>query len=233
MRVEDGSCGNCREEMLRVSALPARRLIVIVVTVLFAIAAVAAKQFVMPKVNDATSYPAHDNHANEHVAIAADPYTDSKASIFNEKYEEHGLLPIFVVVSNANGKPIQLSRMRVQLVTVDRDAKIEPATNDDIYRRLSKVSRRGDEPSRNPFPIPLPRKGPKVGVNKNVREEVEAAQFRARAVDAHSSEGGFFFFDVSGIRNPLQGGTLYVTGVRDGSGQDLMYFEVPFDKAVR
>jgi hypothetical protein len=142
-------------------------------------------------------------------------------------------VPIFVVVSNENGQPIELSRIRVQLVTANRSAKIEPATDDDIYRRLSKVVRRGDEPSRNPLPIPLPRGGPKVGVKKEVREEVEAAQFRARAVDARSNERGFFFFDVSGISNPLQGATLYITGVRDNSGQDLMYFEVPLEKALR
>src|SRR6202008_1388707 len=101
-------------------------------------------------------YPAHDNHPMENVAIAAVPYTGEKASIFNADYAGHGILPVYFVISNESGSPIELLNMQVQLVTVDRRAKIEPSTDEDIYRKMSKVQRRGDEPSRNPLPIPLP-----------------------------------------------------------------------------
>jgi hypothetical protein len=38
------------------------------------------------------------------------------------------------------------------------------------------------------------------------------------------------FFDVSGLSNPLAGAHLYVSGVRDAKGNEMMYFEVPLDQ---
>jgi hypothetical protein len=38
------------------------------------------------------------------------------------------------------------------------------------------------------------------------------------------------FFDVSGISTPLAGAHFYLTGVRDASGNELMYFEIPLEK---
>jgi hypothetical protein len=190
------------------------------------------KDFSLPKAENANSYPAHDSHPTESVAIAAVPYTGQNGSILKGDYAAHGILPVYVVFSNDGGSAVELSNMQVQLVTVDRRAKIEPSTDEDIYRKMSRVEHRGDEPSRNPLPIPLPRGGPKVGVKKEVVKEIDAAQFRARAVEAHSTRAGFMFFDVSGIRDPLEGGKLYVTGVRDAGGKELMYFEVALDKAV-
>lgn len=208
------------------------RLTILTGMILLIALALFAKNFALPKPEKASTYPAHDNHPNEGVAIAAVPYTGQKASVFNAKYEEHGLLPIYVVITNDNGSAIELANFQVQMVTVDRHAKIEPSSDEDIYRKMSRTQRRGDEASRNPLPVPLPGRGPKVGVKKDVVKEIEAAQFRARAVNAHSSEAGFMFFDVSGIQNPLQGGTFYVTGVRNGDGKDLMYFEIALDKAA-
>lgn len=196
-------------------------------------AALLAKEFQLPKPEAAATYPAHDNHATEQVAIAAAPYTGEKASIFQMDYYGHDLLPIYVVVTNDGGSSISLSNIQVQLVTVNRRAKIEPASDEDIYRRLSRIQHRGDEPSRNPLPIPLPRGGPKVGVKKDVAKEVEAAKFRARAVEPKTTQAGFMFFDVSDIRDPLNGATLFVTGVRDAGGKELMYFEIPLDKAAK
>ena len=192
--------------------------------------AVFAKNFTMPKSEDARTYAVHDNHPNEHAAIAAVPYTGQKSSIFNGRYEEHGLLPVFVVFTNDSDAPLELANMEVQFTTVDRKAKISPSTNEDIYRKMGRVERRGDEPTRNPLPIPLPGRGPKVGVKKDVAQEVDAAQFRAKAIEPQTTRAGFMFFDVSGIRNPLDGGKLFITGVRDDNGQELMYFELDMDK---
>lgn len=197
--------------------------------ILVALVSLVAKEFVMPRPEDARTYTARDNHPNEHVAVGADPYIDDKASLFKTKFADYDILPVFVVITNYSNQPVELSRSKFELVTVNRRARIEAASEDDLYRRLSKVSRRGDEPSRNPLPIPLPRSGPKVGVKKDLQQEIEASQFRARAVDANSTECGFLFFDVRGIREPLAGGKLYVTSIRNGDGRELMYFEVPLD----
>ena len=68
-----------------------------------------------------------------------------------------------------------------------------------------------------------------MGVSKEARQELEAAQFRALAVDPHASQSGFLFFDVEGLRDPLAGAHVYITGIHDSTGQDLMYFEIPLD----
>jgi hypothetical protein len=115
------------------------------------------------------------------------------------------------------------------LVTKRRD-KIPAASEDDLYRRLSKVKHRGDEPSRNPLPIPLPRKKPDVGVSKKNRDEIDASMFSAKAVAPHENQAGFFFFDVSDISQPLAGARLFINGVTNADGQELMYFEIPMEK---
>jgi hypothetical protein len=91
------------------------------------------------------------------------------------------------------------------------------------------VKHRGDEPSRNPLPIPLPRH-PDTGLPKGGAEEIQNAQFRARAVEPHGTQAGFLFFDIEGISQPLAGAHLYVTGVRDGNGSDLLFFDIPMEK---
>jgi len=200
------------------------------VLLLISLAAFAAKEFVMPNIFPAKTYPAHDNHPAEKVSIAADPYDlADKASIFHERYLEHGLMPILVVVTNDGDQPVALTDMKVEMLTKGRD-KIPAATEDDLYRRLSQVKRRGGEPNRIPLPIPLPRKKPQLGVSKESRNEIDVASFSARAVAPHENQAGFFFFDVSGISQPLAGAHLYVTGVVNNDGQELMYFEIPMEK---
>ncbi len=197
---------------------------------LTSLAALAAKEYVAPRAFDAKTYPARDDHANEHVAIAADPYDmPDKADIFALNYRERGYLPIYLIVSNHGDQPISLVGMRAQLVTVDH-TKILPANADDLYRRFSRVTRRGDEPSRNPLPIPLPRRGAKAGVGKEGAYEIENAPFKAKAVDPHDTQAGFLFFDVQGISQPLAGAHLYITGVRDANGSELMFFDIPMEK---
>ena len=189
-----------------------------------------AKDFVMPNIFPAKTYPAHDEHPNEKLTVAADPYDlADKASIFQIKYSEGGYLPVFMVFTNDGDAPVAMSSMKVELITHHRD-KIPAATEDDLYRRFSKVRRRGDEASRNPLPIPLPGRGPSVGVKKDQRDEIASAMFAAKAVAPHESEAGFMFFDVSGISQPLAGARIIVTGVTNGDGQELMYFEIPMEK---
>ena len=197
---------------------------VIAVLVLTATFCAAAKDFVMPKAQPAKSYPAHDSHSTEAVTVALDPYDmGDKADIFSVHYSEEGLLPIFLVITNDGEQPVALAGMKAQLVTVNR-AKLSPATVDDIYRRLSRPST-----STAPSPLPFPRKKVKGTVGKQALEEIQSAQFGARAVEPHTTQSGFLFFDVSGISTPLAGARFYLTGVRDSKGDELMYFEVPLE----
>ncbi len=196
--------------------------------VLFPLLSLAAKNFVMPAARDAKSYPAHDSHPEEFVTVALDPYdTADKTSIFTIKYNEIGYLPVFMVVTNDGDKPISLTGMKAQWVTADR-SKLSPAGEDDIYRRASHPRRSAG----SPYPLPFPTGKVKGGVKKEAQDEIENSRFRARAVEPHTSQAGFLFFEISEISQPLAGAHFYLTGVRDGDGHELMYFEVPLDKNV-
>ena len=178
----------------------------------------------MPSANAAKAYPAHDEHADEGVTVALDPYDMAdKASIFSVRYNEAGFMPIFVVITNNGSQPISLADARAELVTHDR-TKIPRATEDDIDRRIARAP---SAPSANPLPWPRKAKG---SISQKDRDEIQGAQFAAHAVEPHSTQSGFMFFDVSGISAPLAGARFYLTGVRDARGNELMYFEVPLEK---
>ena len=198
---------------------------VCVLLTMLAGSAFAGKTFVMPKPEPAKSYPAHDEHPTEHVTVAADPYDMAdKANIFSVKYSEQGFLPIFVVITNDGDEPVTVGDMNAQLVTVDR-TKIPVATTDDIYRRLSHPTA-----SASRGPLPFPTKKVKGTVSKEALEEMQNSQFAAKAIEPHSTQAGFMFFDVTGIATPLAGARLYLTGVHDAKGNELLYFEIPMEK---
>jgi hypothetical protein len=187
----------------------------------------AAKEFSMPKVQPAFSYPAHDFHSAEKVTVALDPYdSPAKTNIFVVKYRESDLLPILMVVTNDSDQAIELASMKAELVTSD-GRKLSPATEDDIYRRISHPSASGAR-----LPLPFPTKRVKGTLNSKEWNEIQNASFKARAVEPRSSQAGFLFFDVSGISSPVARAHFYLTGVRDSSGGALMYFDIELDKAA-
>src|SRR5579864_698037 len=203
---------------------PWRKIGALSVVLLLSIVCLAGKHFVMPAAQPAKTYPAHDQHSDEGVTVGLDPYDMAdKASIFSVHYNDVGLMPIFVVITNDGDQPVSLSGMKAELVTVNR-TKIPPATEDDIYRRIAR-------PPGNisPNPLPWPKKA-KGSVSKDAMEEIQNAEFAAKAVEPHGTQSGFMFFDVSGISAPLAGARFYLTGVRDSKGNELMYFEVPLEK---
>jgi hypothetical protein len=204
---------------------PSRALLVSCALAAFA-ASLSAKDFVKPVAEPAKTYPAHDDHTDEKVAIAADPYdTPSKARIFSVNFQEHGFLPVFFIVTNDGGQPISIANMQVTLTTVNRD-KLTPAAPDDLYRRLTNPRTN----TNNPLPFPIPQKKVKGTISQKERDEIESSQFAAKAVEPHATQSGFFFFDVGGIDAPLAGAHIYVTGVNNAQGTELMYFEIPMGK---
>lgn len=211
---------------------PSRRLaLLLVLLAVSTIALYASKQFEPPKTNPANTYPAHDAHTNEKVTIAADPYnTAQKASIFRLKYLDKGILPINLIITNEGGSPATLSKMTVQLVARERHAKLSPLDDEDIFRRMSHA-KRSDDVARTTSPLPFPTKHKVGGMKQEDQDEIDRAQFQARAVEPNATQSGFVFFDVSDLDDPLQNATLYVTGVRDNNGNELMYFEIPLSGA--
>jgi hypothetical protein len=187
----------------------------------------AAKDFVRPAAQPAKTYPAHDDHTDEKVAIAADPYdTAEKAKIFSVNFHEHGFLPVFFIVTNDGDRPISIANMQVTFTTVNHD-KLTPDSPEDIYRRFTNP-RANTDPT--PLPIPLPHKKVKGTITQKERDEIESAAFAAKAVEPHTTQSGFFFFDVEDIPAPLAGARIFVSGVNDAKGTELMYFEIPMGK---
>ena len=186
--------------------------------------AIASKSFVQPETKPAVNYPAHDAHSDEKVAIAADPYdTPEKAKIFSVDFAAHGFLPVFFLVTNDGDQPIALANMEITMITGNR-AKLTPIGAEDLYRRLSNPQA---HTAPSPLPIPLPHKKP---LSEKAMEEIELAHFAARAVEPHTTQSGFLFFDVGGIAAPLKGASVEVTGVDDAKGTELLYFEITMDK---
>lgn len=183
-----------------------------------------AKEFLMPEARPAKTYPAHDEHSMEKVTVAVDPYdTAEKAKIFSAKYSEIGFLSLYLIVTNDGDQPIALSGLKAEYVTSDR-TKTQPATEDDIQRRISRPQART-----TPSPLPFPTKKVKGGLSEQMRAEIHNSRFAAQAIEPHTTHSGFLFFDISGITEPVTGAHLYLTGVRDANGKELMYFDISLD----
>jgi len=191
----------------------------------FLASAAFGRDFSRPVPQACNSYPSHDDHTTERVCIAADAYdTPDKARVFSIDFRERGFLPVFFVVTNNGDRAVSFPDLNVQLITRDH-SKLSPVTPDDLYRRMANPQART-----NPLPIPIPRKKVKGTISDKERHEVESSQFGAHAVEPHSTQSGFLFFDVAGIPEPLAGANLDVTRVFDAEGKELLYFELSMDK---
>ena len=209
--------------------MPAVTTAVLSLTMLFSprLAAKDEKTFVMPRPADAQTYPAHDSSDKEKVAVAADPYdlSEKAQGVFRIKYKDEDLLPVLLIISNEGGQPVALTGMQVELVTHKR-VKIQPATEDDILRRIARQPMKGDQPSANP--LPFPRKV-KTSVKPEERQEIRDSRFAAQAVEPHATRAGFLFFDIQDVDGPLAGAHLYVSGLRNSQGQELIFFDISLD----
>jgi hypothetical protein len=174
----------------------------------------------------ASSYPAFDAHADEHVTIAADPYdTKEKASCFRMDYLKLGFMPIRVIVTNDGDKPISLEQARIHLITASGD-KIPAADPEDVERRATNLK----NPSNGvKFPVPGLNSKPK-SKDPKIEADFHEFEYQAIVVEAHTTRAGFLFYDVDGLGDPLKGGKLYLRRLQAADGKDLFYFEIPFDK---
>jgi hypothetical protein len=206
------------------SPLSRRSLGIVIVTLFLPVILIAGKGFIKPTAKPAFDYPAHDLHRDEQVTIAADPYdTPDKAKIFSINFGEHGFLPIFFIVTNDGDQPVSIINMHITLMT-GNGSKLTPVDTDGLYRRLSNPSKPGSN-----VPLPFPRKV-KGAVTKQEMDEIESSQFAAKAVEPHSTQAGFFYFDVADLKSPLRGATIDISGVDDAKGIELIFFEISMDK---
>ena len=203
---------------------------VLLLVLLFVVLAAAKDAvFTMPRAFHAKTYPARDEHKDESFTIAADPYDmpDKQAKAFATDFAARDLVPIHMIFTNDGGQTVSLAKMRVVLITKKRQ-KLLPESLEDLYRHLTQVKHRVTDPQVQ-LPIPLP-KHKAGGMNKQTRAEVDGSQLLARAVEPHATQGGFLFFDIEGIENPLAGARIEITGITNDKDQELFYFEIPLEK---
>jgi hypothetical protein len=190
-----------------------------------------ARDHVPPPVQPATTYPAVEVHAEEHVAIAVEPYdTKEKESIFRVDYISHNVMPVRLIVTNLGDRPISLNDARILFETADGQ-RIQAAEPEDVERLMTRKEREG---GKIPMPGPLPpiHTKPK-GSNKEIEADFDTFEYSSLVVDPHTTRAGFLFYDVSGLTNPLVGARLYVRDLRDADGKELFSFEVPFNKYLQ
>jgi len=207
--------------------LPRRGLQMLAVGLAVALSSVALwayKDFVPPRAENANTYPSKDAHPSEKVTAAIELYnTAPKDQIFSTPYVQEGILPVLLIISNDGNQPIAVKDMRAELVTAGHD-KLEALETDDVFRRVAHINASSTNPGRvGPIPIG----GPKNKKAQKQYEEITSARFAAEAVEPHTTKSGFLFFDIEDVKQPVAGAHLYLTGVRDAGGNELLYFEIP------
>jgi hypothetical protein len=188
----------------------------------------AAVDHTPPPVQPATTFAAVEVHDDEKVAIAAEPYdTKEKESIFRVDYLSHGVVPVRLIVTNNSDRPISLRDARILFLTAAGD-KIPAAEPEDVERLMTQKERQGGKIPM-PGPIPAIKLKPKAS-NKEIEEDFDTFEYKALVVEPHTTQAGFLFYDVSQLDHPLKGAKLHLHKLRDADGNELFYFEIPFDK---
>jgi len=184
-----------------------------------------------PAIQPATSFAAVEVHEKEKVSIAAEPYdTKQKESIFRVDYLGHGVMPVRLIVTNDGDRPISLRDARILFQTRSGE-RIQAAEPEDIERLMTRKEREG---GRIPMPGPIPtiKLKPKAS-NKEIEEDFNQFEYQALVVEPHSTRAGFLFYDVSQLDHPLQGAKMHLHELRDATGNELFYFEIPFDTYLK
>ena len=175
----------------------------------------------------ATTYPSFDYHAKEQVAIAAVPcLTRDECKFFHVDYLRYGFVPIRIIITNLGDRPISLSDARILLVDAAGD-RIQAAEPEDVERRIGYPGPNRPYVPVGPLKLHVHSKNPAGKVEGDFNEY----EYAALAVEPHTTRAGYLFYDVNGLGpNPLHGANLVFRQVRNADGQDLFFFQIPFQK---
>jgi uncharacterized protein YciI len=191
----------------------------------------AAVDHIPPAVQPATTFAAVEVHDKEKVAIAAEPYdTKEKEAIFRVDYLSHGVMPVRLIVTNNGDRPISLRDARILFLTAAGD-KIQAAEPEDVERLMTQKERQGGKIPM-PGPIPAIKLKPKAS-NKEIEADFDTFEYQALVVEPHTTRAGFLFYDVSELDHPLKDAKLHLHKLRDADGNELFYFEIPFDDYLK
>jgi hypothetical protein len=203
----------------------------LLLTALWCAIPMAASDHTPPPVQPASSFAAVEIHDKEQVAIAVEPYDSrEKESIFRVDYLGHGVMPVRLIVTNNGNKPISLRDARILFITA-RGEKIQAAEPGDVERLMTRTEREG-KTIPMPGPIPKIKLKPK-GSNQDIEQDFNTFEYEALVVEAHTTRAGFLFYDVSELDHPLRGAKMNLHELRDADGNELFYFEIPFEKYLQ
>ena len=178
-----------------------------------------------PPAPAATTYADVDAHPAEHVSIAAEPFTGSRAEFFKLNYPAYGVMPVRLIVTNDGDKPISLAQARIDFISAAGD-KIPAAQTEDLQRIINTPP---NPQERVPLgPIHVGGKG--KDRTKQILADNQAYGYASIAVPAHTTVSGFLFYDVSGLDHPLIGAKLEVRRVQSSDGKEMFAFAIPFYK---
>ena len=174
------------------------------------------------KAQPAASYPSHQTAGN--ITIGVDPYTHAdklKVAFGKLDPNDHGVLPVLVVIQNETDKAIRLTGLKVEYVGPNRE-RVE-ATPAREVRYL--------QPPQRPNYIPgPPGTKPKVlKVKKNPLDawEIEGRAFAAQMLPPGNTASGFFYFQTPMQTNAI----IYVNGMTEAqSGKEILFFEIPLQQ---
>jgi hypothetical protein len=192
---------------------------------------VLASDHTPPPVQPATAFAAVEVHEDEKVAIAAEPCdTKEKQAIFRVDYLGHGVMPVRLIVTNNGNRPISLRDARILFLTAAGE-KIQAADPEDVERLMTRKEREGKKIPM-PGPIPAIKMKPKAS-NQEIELDFNTFEYQALVVEPHTTRAGYLFYDVSDLDHPLRGAKLHLHKLRDADGNELFYFEIPFDTYLK
>lgn len=202
----------------------ATRWIVFVCLAAFAVPIIA--EDLPPVAKAATDYPAVDNHSKEQVAIAAVPFdTAHDCKIFQVDYLKYQFMPIRIIVTNNGDRPISLRDARIFFISANGD-RIPAAEPEDVERRVTPQYNRGSGIPVGPIRI---HKAPKVSDSK-IEADFDHWEYSALVVEPHTTHDGFLFYDMNGLGDaPLKNAKLVFRELKNADGQQLFFFEIPFN----
>src|SRR5579871_2687238 len=186
------------------------------------------KRFNPPPAAHARTYALHETHDDEKVTIAVEPCdTPQTAGLFKVNYKGYGLYPVRLIISNDSDSTLMLDDLKILYMTATRE-KLQPDTEEDIYRRLVKPNKADQGQPGLKLPFPVGKK--KQPISSETIDEYHSAQFLKVPVTAHATNSGYLFFDVLD-EAPAPGAHLEISGIKAGS-KELFYFDIPMDKSA-
>ena len=201
-----------------------------------ALPAIAADHTQPLRCSRATSFPAVEVHADEHVAIAVEPYdTKEKSSIFRVDYLGHDVMPVRLIITNQEATGLSVCTRRTGILCDGRGRTDSGCRGKAGGCRTADDGKGSAKVRKFPCLGPLPpiRTKPEGQQQKRSSRISTAFEYSALAVEPHTTRWipvlRCFGFEPSANRGQAS--------AEDNSAMptetELFFFEIPFSKYLQ